>query len=289
MRIPVGIIVCWICSSIYAQQYHGTLLYTWYNDCPMTIYVPQNYFSSKEYYPVLYLLHGIGGDETSWLKHGDANVIFDELIANGEMRKMIIVMPCTSGLVNGSYESSFDTIMSYVESNFRTYKDKKYRAIAGISLGGFYAMHISHRYYNHFDYVGLFSAIYTTDKMSIFKKEREALFGITQMSPIIYKNTERDLARQFRFSPKLYFIAIGKHDFLYNQNLLYRNYLLKNKYPFVYHETGGGHEWKNWQAYLMTFLPLLFNDLPNEIDTSYEELEEDYITESIIDLGDHRY
>ena len=193
--------------------------------------------------------------------------------------KMIVVMPYSSGATDGSYENSFRDLMSFVERNFRTLKGKRFHAIAGLSLGGFYAMHISHRYYNKFDYVGLFSAIYTTDKKSIFKKEREALFGITQTSPIIYKNVERDLARQFKLNPKLYFIAIGKRDFLYNQNVLFRDYLTEKEYSFVYHETGGGHEWKNWQAYLMTFLPLLFNDLPNEIDASYEELEENYSDE----------
>lgn len=273
MRIPIGIIACWICCSSYAQQYHGTLLYTWYYDRPMAVYLPHDYFSSDEYYPVLYLLHGLGGDESCWLKKANVKRMFDDLIAEGEMREMIIVMPFSSGLVDGSYESSFATFMSHVERSFRIYPSKEYRAIAGLSLGGFYAMHISHRYYNKFDYVGLFSAIYTTDKKSIFKKKQEALFGITQTSPIIYKNTERDLARQNRIPPKLYFIAIGKRDFLYNQNVLFRDYLIEKEYPFVFHETGGGHEWKNWQAYLMTFLPLLFNDLPDEINTLYDELE----------------
>lgn len=55
----------------------------------------------------------------------------------------------------------------------------------------------------------------------------------------------------------------------------------KTTIRFIYHETAGGHEWKNWKAYLMTFLPLLFNDLPNEIDASYEELEENYADEEL--------
>lgn len=262
MRIPIGIIACWICYSSYAQQYHGTILYTWYNDCPMTIYLPQNYFSSKEYYPILYLLHGIGEDEKSWFKNGDVQQIFDQLISNGSMHKMIIVMPYSSGSTNGSYELFFSDLMSFVERNFRTLNEKQFRAIAGVSLGGFYAMHISHIYYNKFDYVGIFSAIYTINKTSIFKKDRESLFGINPISPIIYKNTKRDLKLQFQVPPKLYFIAIGKQDFLYNQNKLFRNYLRENNYPFVYHETCGGHRWKNWRAYLMTFLPLLFQELP---------------------------
>lgn len=274
-RIGYIIAILFCALNLSAQTYHGTRVHTWHNDIPISMYLPEDYFTSIQYYPVLYLLHGTGENEESWFKSGNAEQIFDQLIGNGNMRKMIVVMPYSSGETDGAYENSFRDLMSFVERNFRTLKGKRFHAIAGLSLGGFYAMHISHRYYNKFDYVGLFSAIYTTDKKSIFKKERDALFGITQTSPIIYKNTERDLERQFKLNPKLYFIAIGKRDFLYNQNVLFRDYLTEKEYPFVYHETGGGHEWKNWQAYLMTFLPLLFNDLPNEIDASYEELEED--------------
>lgn len=259
MRVPVGIIACWIFCSSYAQQYHGTLLYTWYNDCPMTVYLPKDYFLSTEYYPVLYLLHGMGGDESCWLKQGNANLIFDELITSGEMCEMIIVMPFSSGLIDGSYECSFGKLMSYVETNFRINKNKESHAIAGFSLGGFYAMHISHYYDNKFDYIGMFSAIYTIDRKSIFKREPNALFGVTSLAPDIYKNTEQQLVKQFQSPPKLYFIAIGKHDFLYNQNVLYCEFLLQNDYPFIYYETTGRHCWKNWQAYLRKFLPLLFS------------------------------
>lgn len=67
---------------------------------------------------------------------------------------------------------------------------------------------------------------------------------------------------------------------MYNQNVLFRDYLTEKEYPFIYHETAGEHEWKNWQAYLMTYLPLLFQDLPVEINDEYEELEE-YETNAI--------
>lgn len=281
-RIGYIIAILFCALNLSAQTYHGTRVHTWHNDIPISMYLPEDYFTSIQYYPVLYLLHGIGENEESWFKSGNAEQIFDQLIGNGNMRKMIVVMPYSSGVTDGSYENSFRDLMSFIERNFRTLKGKRFHAIAGLSLGGFYAMHIAHRYYNKFDYVGLFSAIYTTDKKSIFKKERDALFGITQTSPIIYKNTERDLERQFKLNPKLYFIAIGKRDFLYNQNVLFRDYLTEKEYPFVYHETGGGHEWKNWQAYLMTFLPLLFNDLPDEINTLYDELEEDNALQDVI-------
>ena len=258
MRIPTGIIACWIWCSSYAQQYHGTLLHMWYNDWPMIIYLPKDYFSSTKHYPVLYLLHGAGEDESCWLKHGDAKVIFDELLTTGEMCEMLIIMPFSSGLVDGSYECSFDKLMSHVETNFRIDKKKESHAIAGFSLGGFYAMHISHYYDNKFDYVGMFSAIYTIDKKSIFKREPDALFGVTSLSPDIYKNSKEQLTKQFQHPPKLYFIAIGEHDFLYNQNLLYQEYLLQKGYPFIYYETKGGHCWKNWQLYLTKFLTILF-------------------------------
>jgi len=133
-------------------------------------------------------------------------------------------------------------------------------------------MHISHYFPNQYDYVGLFSPIYTTKKMEIFKKTEDYLFGVDQMTPRVYRNVEADLKKQFLVKPELYYIAIGKLDFLYNQNALYREYLDANGYKdkYTYIETGGGHEWKNWKAYLNDFLPRLFKDDAADIEPTEE-------------------
>lgn len=129
---------------------HGSVTRRWY-DSPglqmkrrITIYTPPGYEKSKGSYPVLYLLHGAGGDEEAWIELGRASQILDNLIAEGTM--------------NGRYEATFMDIVNFVEDSYRVTADKQHRAVAGLSMGGFHALHISRYYPNKFDYIGLFSA-----------------------------------------------------------------------------------------------------------------------------------
>lgn len=149
----------------------------------MTIYLPAGYSSNKnKRYPVLYLLHGSGGDEDAWADGGRAVQILDNLIAEGRCKPMIVVMPNgnvdlaaapgadpqnpdvepsannTSSML-GDFESSFmDEIVKYVDNHYRTLPNKSQRAIAGLSLGGLHTLFISLNNPKAFDYVGLFSA-----------------------------------------------------------------------------------------------------------------------------------
>lgn len=110
-------------------------------------------------------------------------------------------------------------------------------------MGGFHSLHISKTYPDLFDYVGLFSA---------------AILPSKGASSPLYENTQEKLKEQFGKQPKLYWIAIGKTDFLYNANTDFRKILDENKYPYTYVETGGGHTWRNWRDYLSRFSVLLF-------------------------------
>ena len=103
-------------------------------------------------------------------------------------------------------------------------------------------MHISKEYPAMFDYVGLFSA-------AVFRGEK----GVD-----VYENIEEKLAKQFATDPKLYWIAIGKDDFLYEENVEYRKLLDKCGYEYTYRETGDGHIWRNWRIYLTEFAQLIF-------------------------------
>ena len=165
---------------------HGTVAKRWY-DSPgneksrrITIYTPPGYENSKTSYPVLYLLHGMGGDEEAWATLGRATQIIDNLIDEGKAKPMIIVMPngnvaqeaapgeSSEGFykpnfrlpntMDGKYEETFIDIINFVDKNYRTIKNKSGRAIAGLSMGGYHSFHISRYYPNMFDYVGLFSA-----------------------------------------------------------------------------------------------------------------------------------
>ena len=248
---------------------HGNLSKVWYSSPTMnmtrrmTVYTPAGYENSTQNYPVLYLLHGAGGDENSWSELGRAAQIMDNLIAQGKAKPMIVVMTngntsqkaapgeapnsmkkpvlSISDMMNGSFEKAFIDVMNYVESHYRTINDKAHRAIAGLSMGGFHSMHISALYPDCFDYVGLFSAAIYSDNQN----------GI-------YANFNANLNRQFQTPPQLYWIGIGRSDFLYEDNTAYRKKLDKLGYHYEYTETGGGHIWRNWRIYLTTFAQRLF-------------------------------
>lgn len=249
---------------------HGTVSKVWYNsptlgfDRRATVYLPAGYETSGLNYPVLYLLHGMGGDENAWSELGRATQILDNLIASGQAEPMIVVMPNGNaalqaapgesplGLVppttnlpktmEGSFETHFPELVKYIDANYRTIADKHHRAIAGLSMGGFHSMQISKEYPDMFDYVGLFSA-------AVARGNGDAP---------VYQNVEEKLKKQFDAHPALYWIAIGETDFLYDENKKFRADLDTKGYPYVYVESTGGHIWKNWRDYLEQFLPLLF-------------------------------
>lgn len=251
---------------------HGCVSRVWY-DSPslgmrrcMTIYTPANYTSSKKSFPVLYLMHGAGGDENSWTDLGRAAQILDNLIAQHKVVPMIVVMPNgnsnqdaapgegvkgivtpmmdVENMANGKIEKSFQDVMSFVEKNYRTIRNKDNRAIAGLSMGGFHSIHISAYYPDKFAYVGPFSAGITSDS-----KAPDA---------VIYKDFDVQLAKQFKDAPKVYAMYIGKKDFLYKINEEYRKMLDQKGYKYAYTESEDGHIWKNWRIYLTNFLQLLF-------------------------------
>ncbi|MCD7978340.1 MAG: esterase [Tannerellaceae bacterium] len=250
---------------------HGTVARRWYNsptlgkDRRLTIYTPPGYETSGKSYPVFYLLHGMGGDEEAWIALGRTAQILDNLIAEGKAKPMIVVMTngnvyqqaapgeAASGMykptmqlpntMEGSMEESFPDVIKFIDSNYRTIKKKSGRAIAGLSMGGFHTLHISKQYPDLFDYVGLFSAAILPDK---------------EVKSPIYDNLEQKLKTQFDKKPKLYWIAIGKTDFLYEANVDYRKLLDEKGHSYIYYENEDGHIWKNWRIYLTEFVPMLF-------------------------------
>ena len=254
---------------------HGTVAKVWYpsptlglQSRRMTVYTPAGYDkSSQQNYPVLYLLHGAGGDENAWTELGRAAQILDNLIAQGKAQPMIVVMPNGNGAqqaapgeypnsmykpsfmnprtMDGAIENAFvQDVVNYVDSHYRTIPDRQHRAIAGLSMGGFHSLYISANNPDTFGYVGLFSAAVNRGNMQ-------------GDHAYIYQDMDSKLSRQFALRP-YYYIAIGKSDFLFQDNVGFRKKLDEKGYRYDYTETEGGHEWRNWRIYLNQFLPKLF-------------------------------
>lgn len=250
---------------------HGTVTRCWYDspklDSPrrITIYTPPGYESSTDKYPVFYLLHGMGGDEEAWMALGRASQILDNLIAQGKAKPMIVVMPNghtsntaapgesdkgfykpdmrTPDVFSGDMEANFGDIIKFVEDNYRVKSDKQSRAIAGLSMGGFHSLYISANYPNTFDYVGLFSP---------------AILPPANAASTIYADLEAKLLAQKANGYRLYWIAIGNTDFLFQNVVDYRSKLDEMKLTYQYRESDGGHIWANWRLYLSEFAQMLF-------------------------------
>ena len=256
---------------------HGSLTKIWYHsptlnkERRMTIYTPPGYESSKQNYPVLYLLHGMGGDENAWTELGRASQILDNLIARGAAKPMIVVMPNGHVIIDaapgetadgfykpntfrlrgsfaGEMEKSFPDIIQFVEKNYRVKADKAHRAIAGLSMGGLHSIAISANYPNTFDYIGLFSAATPQENEKIE----------------VYHNLDQKFKLQKENGYQLYWIGMGKTDFLYQSGALFRNKLDEIDMKYTYYESQGGHTWRNWRIYLSEFAPLLFKEKESE-------------------------
>jgi enterochelin esterase family protein len=248
---------------------HGNVSYVWY-DSPtlgmsrrMAVYTPAGYEKGKEKYPVLYLCHGAGGDETAWLEFGRAAQIMDNLIALGKAKPMIVVMPngnpmCAAapgeweaGLYQASMSGapergmrgkasipeSFPDIMNYIEKNYRVLKGAANTAMCGLSMGGGHTFQTSNLYPDKIGYIGLFSGA----------------MGVRN-NP----DTEKKIEVLFSKKPKLYFVACGTADPIVRGSYEYVDYLKSHNFPCQVLWTDGAHTWKNWRNYLVVFGSQLF-------------------------------
>jgi enterochelin esterase family protein len=237
----------------------------------VAVYLPEGYTTSQEAYPVLYLLHGSGDDETGWMTKGKAKAILDSLITNQLCPPMIVVMPNGYLEQTGRYyapesrlwmestfEENFSNLIAWTEAHYRTIADKQHRAIAGLSIGGFHTMHTAALLNQAFDYVGIFSALYVPHTKQPHNERNIEISALAQSDKPAYQQTEALLREQFATPPQVYWIACGVEDFLYEDNVIYRQYLDEQQYPYEYHESAGGHSWENWMDYLTIFAQKIF-------------------------------
>ncbi len=250
----------------------GTVRQVWYESPTldltrrMFVYTPPGYEDSNESYPVLYLLHGAGGDEEAWSTLGAAPAILDNLIHEGKAEPMIVVM--TNGnpnqaaaftdspiieetsagpgsMANMRFEESLvHDVIPYIESHFRVKKDAEHRALSGLSMGGFQTINTTLKYPDMFDYIGVMS------------------MGFPDMSRMGVQVDEEKRKAQLlalkEAGPSLYWIGIGKDDFLYESVVTMRNQLDALDFDYTYRESEGGHTWSVWRIYLSELAPMLF-------------------------------
>lgn len=263
-------------STIKDTSFYSSLLHTQQR---YSIYLPPGYHATRDSLPVLYLLHGMGGDHHSWLKDGRLQPVADSTIRSRSMPRCIIVMPDAGQTyylnnINGSYqyEDYFITeLIPYIETHYACKKGKQNRAIAGLSMGGFgcllYAMH----------HPQLFSACYAMsagirndediERLTLeeFRRRYKSALGVIQegdkrITPFWNKNSILYLAKHMPEAEKKqvrYFIDCGDDDGLSKGNALLHIIMQEQRIPHEYRVKNGAHTWEYWQEALPAALHFL--------------------------------
>jgi enterochelin esterase-like enzyme len=219
----------------------------------MVVYTPPGY-SKEQKYPVLYLLHGGGDDETGWTKKGAADVILDNLYADKKLAPMIVVMPNGRVVKPGQKPANpfagFDAfgrdlledVIPFVEKTYPVTAGRDHRALAGLSMGGLQTLDVGLIHLDTFAALGVFSSGWFPDRLVKFEKDNQALLK--------HPETNKKLT--------LFWIANGKPDIAYKNNQAMLEMFDKYKLKYEYREGKGGHEWARWKNHLYVFAPLLF-------------------------------
>ena len=224
------------------------------------IYTPPGYDRSAARYPVLYLLHGAGNDESAWSESGRVNLILDNLIADGKLKPLVVVMPYgyayppTSPLAAGPdamkrQRSGFnrdliDDVIPLVQSSYRVVSDRDHRAIAGLSLGGAQALGLG------LSHPELFSRVAGLSP---------ALGAVTspEAGGLDFKELLAD-SKNVNSQFKLVWVGCGTDDTLFKSVQAFSQMLDAGGVKHVYRESDGAHTWLNWRRYLAEVAPQLF-------------------------------
>lgn len=213
------------------------------------VYTPPGY-SSERRYPVLYLLHGIGGDETEWQRFAKPEVLLDNLIADGRAEPMIVVMPNGRAQKNDRAEGNvfesapafavferdlLDDLIPNIESRYSVEADRDHRAIAGLSMGGGQSLNFGLGHLDQFGWVGGFSSAPNT------KAPEELMSDLENLREI-----------------KLLWLSCGTKDGLFGISQKFHRELVESEVEHVWHVTDGGHDPVEWKEALYHFLQLAF-------------------------------
>jgi enterochelin esterase-like enzyme len=234
------------------------------------VYFPPGYDVSQRSYPVLYLLHGGGDDQTGWVQFGEVLVIADKAINEGKATAMIIVMPDAntgrrgySNDATGSWRYEdffFQEFMPYIEKTYRIKAEKRYRAVSGLSMGGdgtfTYALHHPELFSSACPLSAGTGPLTMEDAKIRLKKENP---GISDSTITAYFNRQSVLALINNMADSLkksvrWYIDCGDDDFLYEGNSLVHIAMRKKEIPHEFRMRDGGHNWTYWRAALPAVL-----------------------------------
>lgn len=239
-------------------------------DRKFALYLPPDYETSERDYPVLYLLHGAGDDQTGWVQFGEVLHIADKAINEGKATPMIIVMPDADTGKRGYFNDIsgkwryedffFEELMPYVEQTYRIKKDKHYRAVAGLSMGGggtlMYALHHPELFSSACPlsaYVGPLNLEQLKERLDRSKetyKEADLQPYFNRHNAIsLMETVPLDDIKSIRW-----FFDIGDDDFLYEGNSLLHIAMRKKEIPHEYRVRDGAHNWTYWRASLPVVL-----------------------------------
>ena len=236
------------------------------------IYLPPDYESSKRSYPVLYLLHGGGDDQTGWVQFGEVLHIADKAINEGNATPMIIVMPDANAVRRGYFNDPknewryedffFEEFMPFVEKTYRIKGEKRYRAVAGLSMGGggsfMYALHHPELFSSACPLsagTGPLSLEQAEERLKRYYKETE--FTKSEIENYYKKHSAIELIKSMPekdIKSVRWFIDCGDDDFLYEGNSLMHIEMRKKNIPHEFRIRNGGHTWTYWRESLPVVL-----------------------------------
>ncbi len=238
-------------GDIRLKKYFSKVTNSWRQ---LYIYTPPGYDANlKDNYPVLYILHGGGEDESGWGSQGKTDLIMDNLIAAKKAQPMLVVMPDAnmggpafdeSGLKK--FESEINiTIIPFVENNYRVIADAKHRAMAGLSMGGIHTLYTGIKHTDQFSYLGVFSSGWIVPNQNEIANNQYAFL----------KNNSSTVNSNLK---QLWIAMGGKEDIAYKNCQIMLSKFDEMKIKYSYSEYPGGHSWPVWRNNLFNFAQLLF-------------------------------
>jgi len=239
------------------------------NKLEYSIYLPPYYHTTADSFPVLYLLHGYKGDETSWIDRCEIHIIIDSLIIINEIPPLIVVMPDARNsyyindyLFQFPYEDMFiREFIPYIDSTYKTFSNLRYRIIGGLSMGGFGAIIQSIKHADVFGSCIALSAAIRTDEMIINMKSEDYNVKFSHIFGKDLDGKER-ITENWKVNSPFYIIGdsisdklrtinwyfdCGMNDIFIQANEMLHELFLKYNIPHEYHVRIGSHNWEYWR------------------------------------------